>query len=222
MAVPVVLDADALGPVPQPSLIELAARGEPEALTEIKNKEPSSREPVEVAALFDGEEARSREKASKAVLALAKKRSFTPEDEAEFFRHVGDARTFREALVAMATNESEAGPDLIYSTARRFRLQRDVHDFAMALLMTPSVSQYASPALSVIIDAETTTSCRDAKKLVDRVYEDGDVRAVRHMAKFAETVGCGKMGNEDCYPCLRDDRALVDALRAAHARSAPH
>src|SRR5690606_27901447 len=121
--------------------------------------------------------------------------SFTHEEEAEFFRYVGDQRTFREALTAMATNESEAGPDLIYEAVRRFRLQNDVHDFAMALLMTPNVYQYASPALSVIIDAETTTSCEDVRKLLDHVHKDGDARSVRHMAKFAETTGCGKMGN---------------------------
>jgi hypothetical protein len=42
------------------------------------------------------------------------------------------------------------------------------------------------------------------------------------MARFASTTGCGTDDSEDCYPCLRDDSALVDALRAAKTRQPPY
>lgn len=219
-----VLDADALGKPKARvrSVAERAAEGDKEALSRLRKKPASARTPEEVAALALGDEVHERAHAKAAVEALAKQRSFTEADKAEFFRHAGNQRTFREALVAMSANESEVGPDLIYEVTRRHRHQKDIASFARALLFTPPVYKYASPALTVIIDAETLTECSDVRGLVERVFENGDARSVRHMAKFAKTTGCGEHGIQDCYRCLRGDRALVDALRAAQDRRHPY
>ena len=218
---PQVLDADAIRPVSAASLVERAESGDPDALSELKQREETSLSPEEVVALSMGKEARAQQEAKKAVTEIAKKRDLSARDEAVFFKHAGDQRTFRQALVAMSQNETQAGPDLIYQAMRRFRHQQDIAEFARSLLLTQPVYKYASPALTVVIDAESLSECKDVRQLVDRARDDGDARAVRHMAKFAETTGCGVHGNEDCYPCLRQDRALVDALRAAQDRPAP-
>ncbi len=219
-----VLDADALASPRDPvkSLVQRASEGDKEALVQLRKKAASARTPLEVAALAEGDEVRARRHATAAVEALAKQRAFSDADRAEFYRHAGNQRTFREALLAMSKSESEAGPDLIYDVSRRFRHQKDIAGFARDLLATPPVYKYASPALTVIIDAETLTECADVRALVDRVAEEGDARAIRHMAKFGKTTGCGQHGIQDCYPCLRGDRALVDALRAAQDRRAPY
>lgn len=221
---PVHLDADAIprGALEEEPLSDRAALGDHDALRRLKERAPSSLLPDEAAAISRGEEIRARRHATEVVTALGKQRTFTSGDRDEFFRHAGNQRTFREALLAMANNRSEAGPDLIYQVMRAYRHQADISDFARAILMTPPVYKYASPALTVVIDAETLSECNDVRQLVDRVREDGDARAVRHMAKFAKTTGCGEHGIHDCYPCLRGDRALEEALRAAQDRRAPY
>lgn len=218
---PVVLDADAIRPVKKDPLIDRVRRGEKDAIAEFNAREPTSLTPEEVQALAIGEEKVARQKASRAVGEIAKKKTFSEKDKAEFLRYAGNPRTYREALVAMAKHESWQGPDMIYQAMRRYRLEDEIRDFALSVLLTPQVYKYASPALSVVIDAEAASECEEVRALLERVSEDGDTRAVRHMARFAKTTGCGEHENEDCYPCLRTDRAFVDALRAAQGRRPP-
>lgn len=217
------VDADAITPgiSSEDDVIVRAKAGEREALSQLKKKALVSLSPEEVAAISRGEEILSRRHTEDAILALAKQDSFSPADRAEFLMQAGSQRTYREALLSMATCESEAGPDLIYDVMRTFRHQEDIAGFARSLLATPQVYGNASRALRVIIDAETLTECSDVRLLVNRVAEDGDARAIRHMAKFAKTTGCGEHGINDCYSCLRGDRSLVEALRRAQARPAP-
>jgi hypothetical protein len=222
-AAPVHFDADAITARAETAepLIHRASHGENDALALLKKKAPTERTPAEVAAIVRGEEVRAQAHAERTVRALAKQASFSSADRDEFLRHAGSSRTYREALLSMAESETTAGLDLLYKTMRAFRHQPEIAEFARALLVTPALKSRASPALRVIIDAETLSECGDIRKLLGRVAEAGDARSIRHMAKFAKTTGCGEHGIHDCYSCLRGDRELVDALRAAQARPAP-
>lgn len=209
-------------------VIERALAGDRTAVTALGQREPTSLSLAEVKALAEGEEKLVRAKTTQTILKIAEKRRLTSDDVSKFLRHVGNPRTYREALLAMAENRSWQGPDLIYLAMRRYRSQPHIVDFARSLLLTPRIYKYASPALTVVIDAESmaaeptsSSECFHVRQLVDRVYEDGDSRAVQHMARFASTTGCGENDLEDCYPCLRDDSALVDALRSAKTRRPP-
>lgn len=209
-------------------LLARARAGDRVAVSELNRREPTSLSVDEVQALAVGEEKISQQTTTQEVLAIAEKRRLTSDDIATFLRHVENPRTYREALLAMAENRSWQGPDLIYLAMRRYRSQEHVEDFALSLLLTPRIYKYASPALTVVIDAESmsaeptsTWECFHIRQLVDRAYEDGDRRAVPHMARFASTTGCGEDSTEDCFPCLRNDTALSDALRAAKTRRPP-
>jgi hypothetical protein len=210
-------------------LLQRARAGDRAAIVELSSREPTSLSLEEVQALAVGEEKVAREKTTQEVLKIAQKRRLEADDRSAFLRHVGNPRTYREALLAMAENRSWQGPDLIYLAMRRYRSQKHVVEFARSLLLTPRIYKYASPALTVVIDAESMSAeptssgeCFHVRQLADRAFEDGDSRAVLHMARFASTTGCGTDDSEDCYPCLRDDSALVDALRAAKTRQPPY
>lgn len=220
---PLLLDGDSIEPFkePEPSFLQRVKSGQGKALATLQGREPTSLSTDEVEALAHGLEVRAREKTIKTVSALAKKWTLTAEDKAEFLTHAGNQRTYRQALTAMAQNNSWQGPDLIHAALESNRSQKDIADFALALLLTDHSYKYASPALTVIIDAETLTQCEDIRQLIDRAREDGDRRAVRHLAKFTKTTGCGPNETDDCYPCLRQDRALTDALRACRGRMPP-
>ncbi len=209
-------------------LLDDARAGEAKAVSELKSRPPTSLSLEAVEALAIGQEALARNETTRIISQIAKKRRISAADRATFLRHVENPRTYREALLAMAENESWQGPDLIYLAMRTYRSNKDIVSFARALLLTDPIYKYASPALTVVIDAETmpeapTSSfeCQQVRHLAERAYEDADNRAVSHMARFARTTGCGSDGQEDCYPCLRDDGLLVDALRSAKGRRPP-
>ncbi len=218
----IMLDGDAIEPIKQPSLVERVRAFDQEALDELKSREPMSLSTEEVEALAMGLEQRARENTAQIVGDMAKKPQLTAADEAIFLRHAGSLQAYREAFFQMAQNESWQGPDLIYAAMRRYKSQQEISDFAHALLVTHRIYKYASPALRVVIDAETLTECEDIRDLVERAHEDSDKRAVSHLVKFAKKTGCGAGGKEDCYPCLRENtHALTDALRAAQGRMPP-
>jgi len=227
---PIVLDGDAIEPVSEsvtaslptatPSIDHTHAY-DPEALAELKRREPMSLSAEEVEALSIFLEQRARANTEKVIGAIANKPRLTAADEATFLNHASNPQTYREALSQMAQHESWQGPDLIYAAMKRNRSNKEISDFALALLLTHRTYKYASPALTVVIDAETLTECEDIRSLVERTRDEGDNRAVSHLAKFAKRTGCGADGKSDCYPCLREDDAFRDALRAAQGRMPP-
>src|SRR5690606_14757019 len=160
---PIVLDGDSIEPIQEPSLVERVRAFDQEALDELKSREPMSLSTEEVEALAMGLEQRARDNTTQIVGAMAKKPRLTAADEAVFLRHAGSLQTYREALTEMAQNESWQGPDLIYAAMRRYKSQKDISDFAQALLLTHRIYKYASFALTVVIDADTLTECEDIR-----------------------------------------------------------
>lgn len=220
---PTKLDGDKIPTVGPQGELAQAREGSAPAIAALEARRDAGLSADEVMALALGKEAQVRKEAQEFAQDLAKKSSdeVTDEQLEKFFSYVTNQRTFRSALLPMATSTSELGPDLIYAATRRSQIDQDISEFAMQLLLAREVGERASPALEVVIDAEKLTVCSEVRSLVDRALEHADSRAVRHMAKFAERQGCGEYEQDDCYPCLRSDRALVDALRAAQDRPPP-
>lgn len=52
--------------------------------------------------------------------------------------------------------------------------------------------------------------------------DDADQRSVERLAELSKTTGCGEGGREDCYPCLKVDNELSEALTQAQTRPAPN
>jgi len=56
---------------------------------------------------------------------------------------------------------------------------------------------------------------------VTLALEAGDARAVPLMQSLTSKKGCGFAGFQDCWPCLRRDNLLNEAIKAAEKRPAP-
>ena len=220
---PLELDADDVPDVVPTTLIERAAHGQDSALLELDLKAPRKKTFEEVVAVSEGRELRDQQEARELSAQFIK----TPPDQLtrelvdQMLKNAGNPHTLRQAQLGFARYPHAMGPDLLYRTVRVFRKKPDVVQFASSLLMTAPVRARASDALQVLLDAWDTSSCQEARSLLGRAYESGDRRSIRHLAKFASTHGCGDEGSEDCYPCLRDDRLLVNSLRAAQQRPGP-
>jgi serine/threonine-protein kinase len=87
-------------------------------------------------------------------------------------------------------------------------------------LSKPEVRAAASPATGVLLDMKAAKNCAAKKELLDRAKNEGDARMLTVLASMKEPRGCGFMGMRDCYPCLRKDTALDDAIAGIQARAA--
>jgi serine/threonine-protein kinase len=88
-------------------------------------------------------------------------------------------------------------------------------------LAKPEVRAHASKAAAVLLDFKAAKGCEARRDLLDRAKEDGDARTLALLKAMKSTRGCGFLGTRDCFPCLRKDGALDDAIEAIEARSRP-
>jgi|GEM_PF-3789599 len=216
-----VLDGDQLAPPPQAPLNERAARGEPSAVEALREMLPSERGIDETLALH---EAGAVEEVAAAVRLLEKLgetkiSEWSGQEKNEVLALVGSALTYREVLGKLAARAEPESADLIYRAARIFRSRPEVVALAHALLSTGGVRSSASPSLQVLIDSLHVSECGEARALLERAEDVGDSRSVRHLARLAKTQGCGASGQDDCFPCLRSDKLVVEALRKAQSRT---
>jgi hypothetical protein len=75
-----------------------------------------------------------------------------------------------------------------------------------------------TPAALVVLDLRAATSCEGKREVLSRAEEHGDARALKLLKPMAARSGCGFLGINDCFPCLRQDKVLADAIAAIEAR----
>lgn len=86
-------------------------------------------------------------------------------------------------------------------------------------LTKPEVRAKASPAAAVLLDMKAAKNCAAKRDLLARAKTDGDGRMLPVLTSMKETRGCGFAGLRDCWPCLRKDAGLDDAIAGIQARS---
>jgi hypothetical protein len=89
-----------------------------------------------------------------------------------------------------------------------------------AALFKPEVRGHASPALRIALDLTEGTDCESKHAVVLRATDDGDQRALPALRALLKKNGCGRRGRYDCWPCLRYDGTVEEAIAAIEARSA--
>jgi hypothetical protein len=109
-------------------------------------------------------------------------------------------------------------------------------EIAYDLIVTPKVSaavrkrserfvgsaqfeKAASPALRVAVKLRDARKCDDIHALLDDAIEHSDDRSLPYLRRFQNTKSCKvRRRRVDCWPCLRADRKLIDAIEAAASR----
>jgi len=89
---------------------------------------------------------------------------------------------------------------------------------AVKSLAKPEVRAHASPAASVYLELKASTTCAAKRELLTRAHENGDARLLPLLRPLKNTSGCGV--RRDCWPCLRKDDELEDAIRSIESRAA--
>jgi hypothetical protein len=139
----------------------------------------------------------------------------------ELRKYTVKEETAYDGLAAMAGAPGSIGPDLIYEVWTGTAARNEVTTLAQALVYSSDVRAKASPALAVALDLRVADSCEDKKKLLPLAERDGDRRSLHLLTKLRRATGCGPGQRYDCHGCLRDGKALDNAIMAVKDRKAP-
>jgi len=139
----------------------------------------------------------------------------------ELRRYTKKEETAYEGLAAMASAPGPIGPDLIYEVWTGTAARTEVTTLAQALVYSSDVRVKASPALAVALDLRVADSCEEKKKILPLAQRDGDRRSLHLLTRLRKVTGCGPNQRLDCYGCLRDSKALDEAIKAVKDRKAP-
>jgi hypothetical protein len=137
-------------------------------------------------------------------------------------RHAAeDPLTAPDALAAMAEAPGPLSADLLYEMWTGTVVRNGATELARSLVFSKEVRAKASPELAVALDLRIAETCEQNRELLPRVVEKGDRRSLALLAKLSRRFGCGANKHMDCYPCLRDDKAVDDAMTAVKKRREP-
>ena len=138
---------------------------------------------------------------------------------AELRRAAEDPLTAPDALGAMAEAPGPLSADLLYEMWTGTVVRNGATELARSLVFSKEVRAKASPELAIALDLRIAETCEQNQQLLPRVLEKGDRRSLALLAKLARRFGCGPNKRLDCYPCLRDDKAVDDAMIAIKKRA---
>lgn len=144
-----------------------------------------------------------------------------PATLSELRRAAEDPLTAPDALGAMADAPGALSADLLYEMWTGSVARTSATELARSLVFSKEVRAKASPELAVALDLRIAETCEQNQKLLPRVEDKGDRRSLPLLAKLARRFGCGANKRQDCYQCLRDDKALDDAMTAVKKRREP-
>jgi hypothetical protein len=206
-------------------LAERARAGEPKALGELAAVPVKKRDGRASLALGVGYIASGQTAKGLDALGSALDDDSDLAEDPELLRAVRRAAedvTVRErALELIAERLGPVGADVLYDIWMSTPNKTPLTTAARKWLDTPALRAKARPAAVLALEVREAKNCGMAKDLLPRLTEDGDERSRRPLERFQNTSGCGFLGLQDCYPCLRGNDALEKAIAAVSARPAP-
>jgi hypothetical protein len=125
------------------------------------------------------------------------------------------------ALELAAKRLGKPGADLLFdvwfSTVGKTAATRAAKEW----LDSEAVRKNAAASLLLALQIREIKGCSAIADLLPRLTKDGDERSLGTLKRLQGDSGCGFLGLEDCYPCLRKGTGLDDAIAAVSARPAP-
>ncbi|HYP88624.1 MAG TPA: hypothetical protein VEQ59_10730, partial [Polyangiaceae bacterium] len=140
---------------------------------------------------------------------------------AELRRAAEDPLTAPDALSAMSEAPGSLSADLLYEMWTGTVVRNSATELARSLVFSKEVRAKASPELAVALDLRIAETCEQNRALLPRVLDKGDRRSLALLARLSRKFGCGANKRLDCYPCLRSDQTVDEAMVAAKKRREP-
>ncbi len=201
--------------------LQRARAGEAAALKMLEQVPADRRSADELLALAEGN-------AAAAVAAMHELERALARDAAQLGRHRAKLLDFAAspitAVAAVRTMAALPGPeaaDLLYEVWTGTAERTPTTELAEMLVYSAEVRPRASPALGVALDLRRARTCDEFAAVLPQAIEHADRRSHHLLGRLTRRYGCGKKKSGDCYPCLRQDDRLDQAMRAAKTRPAP-
>lgn len=110
------------------------------------------------------------------------------------------------------------GAELVY----RIALDKNTRDAARRRaekwLRGAAFRRAASGDLTVAVGLRFADTCEAKRGLLDRAAREGADLTLEPLRELNVTRGCGVSGEDDCYPCLRQDSRLEHAIKQVEGR----
>jgi predicted Zn-dependent protease len=129
------------------------------------------------------------------------------------------AETASEAAYgALEGDMGSRGMDLLYWLAYESKAAARYQLRAARSLAKKEVRERGSPALQIAFEFRTASGCEGKLKLLDRAGQEGDRRMVPLLQPLFYDRGCGFLGMQDCWKCLRKGSMLATTLKEIESR----
>ncbi|MEY2936901.1 MAG: hypothetical protein RL033_7650 [Pseudomonadota bacterium] len=212
-------------PSGDPELEQRASQGQPEALGELAAVPSAKRTGAASLALGTGYVSTGKNEPALEAFRAALAADPELQENGDLLRGVRklaeDPDTREAALDLAALKLGARGVDLLFDVWISTKEKTPATRAARKWLDTDSVRAGASPAAKLALEIRETKGCKNLEELLPRARASADERSLTSLKRLQSKGGCGFLGLEDCYSCLRGDSALDDAISAAAARAAP-
>lgn len=157
--------------------------------------------------------------AANSALALDPKLNEHPKIAGALFRAAQSPQVRAASFRLLQGPMGAAGASIIYDLATTEGVNVRVKTEAQQLLGRADLRAIAPAPLLLLLDLDAAKSCEEYRVLVERAAIVGDKRALPQLESLREVTGCGPKDQGDCYPCLRDDDALPEAITKIKQRA---
>jgi hypothetical protein len=210
-------------------LVSLATQGDESALRALENRPESSRVAAEWTAIGAG---RARNKnwqgaveAYTKALTLDAKSPVNQQTLSDLYQAALFPTSSSLSLDTAVKYLGSHGADLVYAVNEAIisgRVPKVDQKAVRQLLDSSALQNQASPGLKLALALDDPKKgCQAYKALLPGAVDSADARSLRALRKLAYNRGCGFLGLQDCYSCLRSNRVLAEATEAAKSRPAP-
>ncbi len=112
------------------------------------------------------------------------------------------------------------GADILYQLWLDKAVRESTRRRAEKWLRSESLARAASNALVVAVRLRTAESCEKKYELLPLAAKGGNAFALAYLRELETDKGCGIDGKSDCFPCLRQDGRLRNAIAQIESRIA--
>jgi hypothetical protein len=110
------------------------------------------------------------------------------------------------------------GSEIIYDLAAALDTPQPLRAMAEKWLASEAFSKNSPAPLAIAGELRAARTCKEKHALLPQAGALGDERALAYLKILASPSGCGSRARNDCYPCLRADSALKNAISAIESR----
>jgi hypothetical protein len=113
-----------------------------------------------------------------------------------------------------------AGAAVLYDLSADPKVALPLRARAEEWVRSEAFKKVAAPEVEIAGALRYAKSCSDRHDLLPRAAENGGRRVLDYLNVAKAPSGCGRHASKDCFPCLRKDHALKDAISALEQRLA--